>query len=296
MSLYFFRIKLFNQKNMKEKTLPGSNFQTLHFNIQGHIPHKETPRCARLSAVFTLEAALLMPLLASFFVSILFFFRVMQIELEVQKALDDTGRLLAVYLADEGDSAVGFVTAKVLFGKEMADRETAKQYISGGFLGISLAESEFTANEIHLKACYQIKLPIRLFWSWEFPMQQRADCRKWTGWSPAGENESTDEWVYITETGTVYHTNSTCTHLNLSIQSVNYSQVSGMRNENGGKYEECILCAEKAAIGGHVYITNQGDCYHYDLNCSGIKRTVQMVRLSEVGARRKCTRCMAQGG
>lgn len=296
MSLYFFRKKLFNLKNMNKKTLPGSNSQTLHFSIQGHIPHKETPRCTRFSAVFTLEAAILLPLLASFFVSMLFFFRVMQTELEVQKALDDTGRLLAVYLVNEEDFTTGFVMAKALFGKEMAERDTAKRYISGGIGGISLAESEFSADEIHIKANYRIMLPIKLFWGWEFPMKQRADCRKWTGWSQSGETEGTDEWVYITETGTVYHTHSTCTHLELSIQSVNYGQVSGMRNENGGKYEECILCAEKAAVDGHVYITNQGNCYHYDLNCSGIKRTVQRVSLSEVGTRKKCSRCIAQGG
>ena len=71
----------------KDKSLPEQN------SISGseNIARKGTPQCLRLSAVFTLEAAVVMPVLACFFVSVLFFFRIMQIQLEVQRALDDTG-------------------------------------------------------------------------------------------------------------------------------------------------------------------------------------------------------------
>ncbi len=69
-----------------------------------------------------------MPLLACFFVSILFFFRVMQVQLEVQKALDDTGRQLAVYLSGDEeaqtDGAVGLLAAEAVFRKDLLGRET----------------------------------------------------------------------------------------------------------------------------------------------------------------------------
>lgn len=59
-----------------------------------------------------------------------------------------------------------------------------------------------------------------------------------------------------------------------------------------GKHIEnaCSAGMRKMAF-GRLYITNQGDCYHKDLGCSGIKRTVRMIRLSEVGTRRPCSRC-----
>lgn len=92
MSLYEVEARRIIKIIRKDKSLPEQN------SISGseNIARKGTPQCLRLSAVFTLEAAVVMPVLACFFVSVLFFFRIMQIQLEVQRALDDTGRKLAV--------------------------------------------------------------------------------------------------------------------------------------------------------------------------------------------------------
>lgn len=295
MSLYSFLYSANKINKRKEKSLPRSIFRIIPSRSQIRLSCRGASRYTRLSAVFTVEAAVVVPLLTCFFISILFFFRVMQVELEVQKALDDTGRQLAVYLAEEERAAAGSVTAKTLFLKEMSGRKAAERYVSGGSVGISLLGSEFKGDEIHLKARYCVRLPVRIFWTRDFNIIQKADCRKWNGWSGAGEDGAADEWVYITETGTVYHRTNTCSHLELSIRAVDYEQLSSLRNENGGKYYKCTLCAGKA-VGERVYITNQGNSYHRNLNCSGIKRTVFMVRLSEAGNRRRCSRCGAQGG
>ena len=161
----------------------------------------------------------MMPVLACFFVSVLFFFRIMQIQLEVQRALDDTGRKLAVCattVSSDGAALPGMAEALLL--REMADRTEAETYITGGKFGISLIGSDFSGEEITLRAAYHIRLPIRIFWLWDFAMKQRADCRKWTGWS-AAEGSDEDQWVYVTQTGTVYHREYSCTHLELSIRS-----------------------------------------------------------------------------
>lgn len=294
MSLYSFHYSTNKNNQRKAESLPRSIFQVQLSRCHFLLSFKGTSRYTRLSAVFTVEAAVIVPLLAYFFISILFFFRVMQVELEVQKALDDTGRQLAVYLLEEG-TATGGVAAKALFLKEMSGRKTAERYISGGSMGISLAGSKFKGNEIQLKACYRIRLPVRIFRGGDFVMIQKNECRKWNGWSGAGEDGAEDAWVYITVTGNVYHMTNTCSHLALSIRAVDYEQLSVLRNESGGKYHECTLCAGNVAA-GRVYITNQGDSYHRNLNCSGIKRTILMVRLSEVGDRRRCSRCGEQGG
>ena len=84
-SLYKVEVRRIIKIIRKDKSLPEQN------SISGseNIARKGTPQCLRLSAVFTLEAAVVMPVLACFFVSVLFFFRIMQIQLEVQKALDN---------------------------------------------------------------------------------------------------------------------------------------------------------------------------------------------------------------
>lgn len=286
-SLYKVEVRRIIKIIRKDKSLPEQN------SISGseNIARKGTPQCLRLSAVFTLEAAVVMPVLACFFVSVLFFFRIMQIQLEVQKALDDTGRKLAVCAAavsSDGAALPGIAEALLL--REMADRTEAETYITGGKFGISLIGSDFSGEEITLRAAYHIRLPIRIFWLWDFAMEQRADCRKWTGWS-AAEGSDEDQWVYVTQTGTVYHREYSCTHLELSIQSVAEAEIAALRNENGEAYRKCMQCRYAENAFGRLYITNQGDCYHKDLGCSGIKRTVRMIRLSEVGTRRPCSRC-----
>ena len=135
MSLYEVEARRIIKIIRKDKSLPEQN------SVSGseNIARKGTPQCLRLSAVFTLEAAVVMPVLACFFVSVLFFFRIMQIQLEVQKALDDTGRKLAVCAAavsSDGAALPGIAEALLL--REMADRTEAETYITGGKFGISL--------------------------------------------------------------------------------------------------------------------------------------------------------------
>lgn len=156
MSLYKVEVRRIIKIIRKDKSLPEQN------SISGseNIARKGTPQCLRLSAVFTLEAAVVMPVLACFFVSVLFFFRIMQIQLEVQKALDDTGRKLAVCAAavsSDGAALPGIAEALLL--REMADRTEAETYITGGKFGISLIGSDFSGEEITLRAAYHIRLP-----------------------------------------------------------------------------------------------------------------------------------------
>lgn len=279
------------------KSLPGNALpivrQKLHFLISCF--YKGTPRCACLPGVFTLEAAVILPLAACFFVAILFFFRVMQVELEVQKALDLTGRKLAVSLTGEEETneiALG-AAAEALFLKELSGRPIVAEYVKGGNIGISLVGSSLDGDDVELLAAYRIRFPVRLLGLYEVRAEQHADCRKWTGWKAAEDAEGQDVWVYITETGTVYHLTDACTYLNLSIRQADAGAVAWMRNKSGGKYRECELCGEGGSQ-GIVYVTDYGDRYHCDLNCSGLKRTIFKIRLSEAGERRACSKCGAQ--
>ncbi len=116
--------------------------------------------------------------------------------------------------------------------------------------------------------------------------------RKWTGYNVLSttDTKEDEEYVYITESGTVYHRSRSCSHLKISIRVVNASEVSLSRNDYGQRYYPCEKCCRGQST-GLVFITDKGDKYHNSANCSGLKRTILTVRLSEVGGRGPCSLC-----
>ena len=178
--------------------------------------------------------------------------------------------------------------------------------IKEGFSGIHTYLSSYMAEEdaIDIVITYDIKLPLLFIPLDTVSMVQRVRMRGWSGHRVEAKNGPPDtsedeedgkqqeEIVYITETGTVYHLTKECSHLKLSIQKSTFGQLEVLRNESGGKYKKCSLCGNKGLSGGDcVYITDDGDRYHCNLSCSGLKRTIIEIYLSEVGSKRPCQRC-----
>ena len=101
-------------------------------------------------------------------------------------------------------------------------------------------------------------------------------------------------YVYITPHEAVYHKDLSCTHLSLDI-SVD-EDVEKYRNKRT-QYKPCDKCTkhEKGDF-SCVYIAKEGESYHTDLGCSGLKRTVKQVDLSTLKGMRPCMRCAKHGG
>lgn len=93
----------------------------------------------------------------------------------------------------------------------------------------------------------------------------------------------------MTETGTVYHKDRSCTYLKLSIRKVSYSVTGKLRNRYGEKYYACSCC--RSGVGATVYITDTGNRYHADRSCSGLKRTIHKIKESEVSHLPSCSKC-----
>jgi hypothetical protein len=51
-----------------------------------------------------------------------------------------------------------------------------------------------------------------------------------------------EEYVYITAGGEVYHTDSKCTHLLRYIKKCDKGYIEEIRNNSGSKYYECKVC------------------------------------------------------
>ena len=98
--------------------------------------------------------------------------------------------------------------------------------------------------------------------------------------------------VYVTESGTVYHRNLSCSYLNVSMQQISGSAVKSMKNAYGEKYQACELCSRGQEPAGVVYITKKSNRFHNQESCSGLKRSIRMVKESEVsGKMGACGRC-----
>lgn len=117
--------------------------------------------------------------------------------------------------------------------------------------------------------------------------------RKWTGYDILQDRtqDEAEEWVYITPHGTRYHYNRDCSHLRVTIRCIGYNEIRGLRNEDGSKYTACEMCGENGSF-TVVFYTPQGNRYHNSLQCSGLKRSVESVPISEVGSRSACSTCV----
>lgn len=114
-------------------------------------------------------------------------------------------------------------------------------------------------------------------------------------WTGAGEgtfegNEETEPMVYVAENGRVFHRSQGCTYLDLSVDQVAAGALSSLRNAYGERYTACASCSRNQEPAGSVYITEKGSHYHNLETCSGLKRTVRLVKESEA-AGHACSRC-----
>ena len=229
----------------------------------------------------TVEAALVLPCFLFAMVTVLFLFRVMQLQYLMGEALDKAVAEAALLKEEEPEEVENKV--KLLFYQELLERKIPVSMIALGTAGISWEGSNVDGTYLHMKMAYQIKMPGWILRDRMLSVTECSRCRRWIGMAGLGESSGSGEWVYVTPEGNVYHKSRDCTHLKLSIQSV--------PAETAMEYRACERCAEGKKKTPFVYITEEGDCYHIKLNCSGLKRTVYMIPLIQAGGRIPCSRC-----
>ncbi len=256
--------------------------------------NEETPFCASFPASFTVEAAVSVPVFLCFFAALLFFFQVMKLQMQTQDALNYTGRVLSEYACLEADKAstagraVTTISAGTRLIGRLKERETVFSYIDGGAAGIRIWDAGEEGDYIKLHAAYRIKFPIGIFGKITLPVRQHVKVHKWTGQDIGGKKEE-EVWVYVTENGRVYHRTRKCSYLDLTIRGVSMGEAARLRNKSGAKYKPCGRCMKSACA--YVYITDYGDAYHGALDCSGLKRSIYKIKLSEAGGKKACAKC-----
>ena len=255
----------------------------------------------------TLEAAFVLPFFLFAVINILFAVNIIGIQSRINAALHQTGNKMAfagyVYERTVGsalpDSLTG-VAMTSMYAKGQILEYIGRDYlnqscVADGVGGISFAGSSVMENEdiIDLQVSYRVRPFSGIMGFNEFAVAQRYYGRAWTGYDVeqyVSDTKQNDPMVYITETGTVYHTDRNCTYLNPSVELVPAMMVGEKRNQSGSKYYPCEICGAAAGM-EQVYITKQGSSYHGRINCSGLKRTIYTVPLSQVDGRGMCSKC-----
>lgn len=265
----------------------------------------------------TVEAALVFPIFFFAIVIFLYLFQLIYVQETIQGALYQTAGYYAKqgYLYDRVNDTYAiqpseeitkitealqvkeFLTSKVYeakFVEYLGSKNQQFTIIEGGVEGISIQPQSdyYEDGTVDVCAYYVCRIPVLFFSIDSFPCMQRAVAVNWSGKSAVSryaqietaKEEEKENGVYMTATGTKYHTHSDCTHLKLFIHQTTYRQVSHQRNKSNEKYRACEKCARKANLtdASILFITDEGDCYHTSKQCSGLKRTVNEVMISDL--------------
>ena len=265
--------------------------------------HGKTPCTpSRSRGSLTVEASLVLPLFLFLLVGILQLSRAVQTEGAVRTSLWEVGKRLSTYAYITGYGEEEGQVDKLFGAGAMTYTYTAflahegKDYwnqsmVSGGSSGFSFLLSTYLKDDgyLDLIVTYELRIPFPLTGDIYLPQIQRCRVRGWIGEKDGtGEKE---QMVYITESGTVYHLSKDCSHLKLTIQEIAPGNLPQARNSSGGKYSPCEKCGKDPLQGENYYITKEGDCFHTTRSCSGLKRTILTIPISQVGARSLCKRC-----
>lgn len=265
------------------------------------------------SGSLTIEASLGLTVFLLFMTALCQLFLVMQLQLRIQNALEQVGNEAAQYSYLSGqvtlwDSQSQLITEieeyllaelseealRLRFLDVAGEEYLDHSVLENGTASISFDQSSILRehHRIKLVVSYRIRLPLSALGLGSFSLSQQSYRYAWLG-DAAPErkrDENEEQMVYVAKNGQVYHLTLSCTYLNLSVHPVDYSRIAELRNDSGGKYYACERC-RPGNTSGTVYITNDGTRYHGDRECSGIRRNVTAIPISQVGDRRLCSRC-----
>lgn len=215
----------------------------------------------------------------------------------------DSTKSLQMFLINSLQQIADKVASSLYFKYRMslmlAKNQVNSNFIKDGLHGISYAGSEVLSEDlVIIKFKYYFKIPIFQNLIPTIEVVQSVIIRSFTGHyvplkNTNDNNEDEEQKVYIAETGNVYHIDRNCTYIKLSIKEEIFSEIQSKRSENNSIYHECSLCKGQEIINNTVYVTDYGNRYHAALSCSGIKRSVTMIKLSEAVGKRPCSKCVA---
>lgn len=254
---------------------------------------RERKRYSRGS--LTVEAILVLPLCLMVLIVFMSFFHVMQLQLQLQNALNQTLQQQALIAGTKEDRDASYLAAEGEFLLLCETGHVDFDRVEWGAVGLHLFLTE-EEDVLQGTLLYRIQLPFLSGLGGQLLCVQQGQSRIWSGVAYE-DSQSETEYVYYTEYGTVYHRYLDCTYLKLSIHPVTVEELPAARNRSGSRYTPCELCADEP-VADCYYITEQGDRYHTGLGCSALTRYIRTIPVEEIAqiGRRECSRCAKRSG
>lgn len=244
-----------------------------------------------LQGSMTVEAALVVPKVFFVWVAFIALTSAVRVHEVVQNELTNTALELSLAAAEHEEIVKTGGTTKAMYSLfALKDLDTGGVSKIHGFnmLGSDVMQN---GNWICFKVTYRIELLKGIIPIPDIPMKNQIYVRTWTGYEAADEktDENNQEIVYVTEHGRVYHKDGMCTHIYLKVYIVGESEAK--------QYSPCEKCVKDSEGGSTYYITETGGRYHIRRGCSGLKRSVESMTMTEATNKgySPCTRC-GKGG
>lgn len=243
-------------------------------------------------ASITVEAVICIPLFFYAALSLIWMLEIRTIQTVIRSGMQETGKKLAES-AYQSELLISSQMENMLvsaIGAERLERSIVVQGSGGLHCEKSYSIPGIGIYELCVE--YKLKLPFPFFYEGLMTYKEKMRIKGWTGYAKElFEENSSQQMVYITETGLVYHLDYHCNYLEPSIRKVSNEVLGDLRNKDGEKYGKCPLCTGKNTSSAQIYITDYGNRYHYSSACSGLKRKIYTVPISEVKGKAACSKC-----
>lgn len=264
---------------------------------------KLTPKCVHNSqygssshnyflrdASLTVEASIIIPIFLIVMMSISSIIYVIYSDIRIRQAIVEEAKYRAMISYDNSEYGIEDIKSRVM--ERIGDKIANSSFVDYEMGGIDFSESDLSNKEIiNITVNYHVKIPYDLIGSHRYHLKERIVMHTLTGYVNGLNGLANGEKiVYVSETGNVYHRNINCSHIRLNIIETTASEVEILRNTEGSKYRSCSIC-HSSLSDDVIYITSDGARYHNTLMCSGLKRNISAVPLSQVPDRRPCSRC-----
>lgn len=245
----------------------------------------------------TIEATIVLPLFLFFLMNLTSIFLIYHLYSQIDSYLYKNAKQLTIlaYPLENGlEPSEGMSFAGEILTIAGLQLKINQEINSFGVLdgSISLLHSNlFEEDYVSLIATYDVSPLANMIPFTSFQIMNQCHMRCFTGYKydNTSDTNSEEEYVYITEHGTVYHLTNTCTYIVIRTSAVTEGQLDVIRNDSGAIYYACLNCNNETSTTYHV--TSYGTRYHTSTSCSSIERNVTRIPLSEVEGRLACSRC-----
>lgn len=166
------------------------------------------------------------------------------------------------------------------------DDTLVNSYVKKGMSGLHVIQAELRDDHIYLRVVYRLGVDVPVLGRLYIDCDEKIRQRAYLGYDKESDGDSDGTYVYVAENGRVYHSSRSCYHIKLTIKQISQAELDSHYNN----LSACHLCA-RYGNRGNIYVTAQGDRYHYSLECSGLKRTVRRVKKEDCPGLSACSEC-----